>query len=177
MQRRTFLLGGSAFVAASGLGLYAAKAQHQFDLAALLIQLQAWRGKKINHSGTWSAAEVLQHCAQSIAGSLDGYPEHKSALFQYSVGKLALSTFQAAGAMHHPLSEPIPGMARLDPQLSTAESLELLIVQVERFLQSSEQALQPHFAYGQLHKSDYQAAHFLHISQHLTELSLALPEV
>jgi hypothetical protein len=170
MQRRTFLLGGTALIAAGGLGLYAGKHFHQFDLVALLQQLQALRGKDIHHSGAWSATEVFQHCAQSIAGSLDGYPEHKSALFKHSAGKLALSTFQAAGAMRHPLSEPIPGMAALDPQRSTAEALELLIQQIERFLQSPEQALQPHFAYGALSKTDYQAAHFLHISQHLTEL-------
>jgi hypothetical protein len=170
MQRRTFLLGGTALIAAGGLGLYAGKHLHQFDLAALLQQLQALRGKDIQHSGAWSATEVFQHCAQSIAGSLDGYPEHKSALFKHSAGKLALSTFQAAGAMRHPLSEPIPGMAALDPQRATAEALELLIQQIARFLQSPEQALQPHFAYGSLSKSDYQAAHFLHISQHLTEL-------
>lgn len=170
MQRRTFLLGGTALIAAGGLGLYAGKHLHQFDLAALLQQLQALRGKDIQHSGAWSATEVFQHCAQSIAGSLDGYPEHKSALFKHSAGKLALSTFQAAGAMRHPLSEPIPGMAALDPQRATAEALELLIQQIERFLQSPEQALQPHFAYGTLSKTDYQAAHFLHISQHLTEL-------
>lgn len=170
MQRRTFLLGGTALIAAGGLGLYAGKHLHQFDLAALLQQLQALRGKDIQHSGAWSATEVFQHCAQSIAGSLDGYPEHKSVLFKHSAGKLALSTFQAAGAMRHPLSEPIPGMAALDPQRATAEALELLIQQIARFLQSPEQALQPHFAYGSLSKSDYQAAHFLHISQHLTEL-------
>lgn len=170
MQRRTFLLGGTALIAAGGLGLYAGKHLHQFDLAALLQQLQALRGKDIQHSGAWSATEVFQHCAQSIAGSLDGYPEHKSVLFKHSAGKLALSTFQAAGAMRHPLSEPIPGMAALDPQRATAEALELLIQQIARFLQSPEQALQPHFAYGTLSKTDYQAAHFLHISQHLTEL-------
>ena len=61
-------------------------------------------------------------------------------------------------------------MAALDPQRATAEALELLIQQIERFLQSPEQALQPHFAYGTLSKTDYQAAHVLHISQHLTEL-------
>lgn len=170
MQRRTFILGGSALIAAGGLGLYVGKTLHTFDLSALLQQLQALRGQEISHSGAWSAAEVFQHCAQSIAGSLDGYPEHKSALFQHSAGKLALSTFQAAGAMRHPLSEPIPGMAALDPQLPVSQALEVLIAQIERFLQSPEQALQPHFAYGKLSKADYQAAHFMHISQHLTEL-------
>lgn len=170
MQRRTFLLGSTALIAVSALGLVAGKALHTYDLAALLQQLMALRGKTIEHSGAWSASEVFQHCAQSIAGSLDGYPEQKSALFQHSVGKLALSTFQAAGAMRHPLAEPIPGMAVLDSQLPTAQALELLITQLERFAQSSDQSLQPHFAYGNLSKTDYQAAHWLHITQHLSEL-------
>jgi hypothetical protein len=170
MQRRTFLLGGTALIAAGGLGLYSGKHLHHFDLAALLQQLQAFRGKEINHSGVWSASEIFQHCAQSIAGSLDGYPQQKSPLFQHSIGKLALTTFQAAGAMHHPLAEPIPGMAKLNAELPTAQALELLITQLERFAQSSDQVLQPHFAYGNLSKTDYQAAHWLHINQHLSEL-------
>jgi len=173
MQRRTFLLGTTALIATSGLGLYAGKALHSYDLTALLKQLQALRGKEVHHSGAWSASEIFQHCAQSIAGSLDGYPEHKSPLFQQSIGKLALSTFQAAGAMRHPLSEPIPGMAMLDPQQPAAQALELLISQLQRFLQSTDADLQPHFAYGQLNKADYQAAHWLHISQHLSELNQA----
>ena len=111
MQRRTFLIGTTALIATGGLGLYAGKALHSYDLTSLLQQLQALRGKEIRHSGVWSASEVFQHCAQSIAGSLEGYPEHKSLLFQQSIGKLALHTFQPAGAMRHSLSEPIPGMA------------------------------------------------------------------
>ncbi|RVU41984.1 DUF1569 domain-containing protein [Rheinheimera riviphila] len=172
MQRRTFLLGSTALIAVSGLGLAAGKALHTYDLATLLQQLQAFRGKEIKHSGAWSASEVFQHCAQSIAGSLDGYPEQKSPLFQLSIGKLALSTFQAAGAMRHPLAEPIPGMAVLNSQLPTAQALELLISQLERFLQNTDEMLQPHFAYGTLSKSNYQAAHWLHISQHLSELTV-----
>lgn len=170
MQRRTFLLGTTALLATTGLGIAAGKALHTYDLTALSQQLLAFRGKEIQHSGVWSAAEIFQHCAQSIAGSLDGYPEHKSALFQHSVGKLALSTFQAAGAMRHSLSEPIPGMAALNAELPAAQALELLITQLERFALSSDPVLQPHFAYGKLNKTDYQAAHFLHISQHLSEL-------
>ena len=170
MQRRTFLIGTTALIATGGLGLYAGKALHSYDLTSLLQQLQALRGKEIRHSGVWSASEVFQHCAQSIAGSLEGYPEHKSLLFQQSIGKLALHTFQAAGAMRHSLSEPIPGMAALNAQLPTAQALELLISQLQLFLQSSDADLQPHFAYGKLDKADYQAAHWLHISQHLSEL-------
>ena len=172
MQRRTFLLGSVAVIAASGIGLTAGKALHSYDLGALLQQLKAFRGKDLQHSGAWSASEIFQHCAQSIAGSLDGYPEQKSALFQHSIGKLALSTFQAAGAMRHSLSEPIPGMAVLNTKLPPAQALELLINQIERFLASSDDMLKPHFAYGTLSKSTYQAAHWLHISQHLTELAV-----
>ncbi|OBP14190.1 hypothetical protein A5320_16250 [Rheinheimera sp. SA_1] len=173
MQRRTFLIGSTVLIAATGLGLSAGKSLHTYDLTALLQQLLSFRGKDIKHSGAWSASVVFQHCAQSIAGSLDGYPQQKSPLFQQSVGKLALSTFQAAGAMRHSLAEPIPGMAALDPQQPTPQALELLISQLQRFLQSPEEALQPHFAYGKLSKIDYQAAHWLHISQHLSELTTA----
>ena len=56
MQRRTFILGGTALIAAGSLGLYTGKNLQHYDLAALLQQLQAFRGKEINHSGVWSAS-------------------------------------------------------------------------------------------------------------------------
>lgn len=172
MQRRTFLVGTAAVLVTGTLGLQGARHLQNFDLAALAAQLQSWQRQRIDHRGQWSASEIFQHCAQSIAGSLDGYPEHRPALFQHTAGALALQVFQAAGQMHHPLAEVIPGMPALQTELSSDQALSRLLAEITRFLAAAETDLQPHFAYGRLTKADYQAAHWLHLSQHLTELSL-----
>ena len=172
MQRRTFLVGTGAVLVTSTLGLQGARHLQNFDLAALTAQLQSWQGQQIDHHGQWSASEIFQHCAQSIAGSLDGYPQQRPALFQRTVGALALQVFQAAGQMHHPLAEVIPGMPAFQAELSSDQALSRLLVELSRFAAATDTNLQPHFAYGRLTKADYQAAHWLHLSQHLTELSL-----
>ncbi len=64
MQRRTFLLGSTAVVAAAALGLKAGSALHSYDLTALLQQLMTYRGKDVQHHGVWSASEVFQHLSE-----------------------------------------------------------------------------------------------------------------
>ena len=68
------------------------------------------------HTGTWTLAQMLNHAAQSIDYSIDGFPEMKSALFRGAVGSVAFAVFQARGKMGHTLDEPIPGAPALDAQ-------------------------------------------------------------
>lgn len=178
MQRRTFLLSGLA-LAASGLGLTAGtlcwrSAEFQPDLSAVLAQLQHWQlqlaqpGFTLQSQGSWNASQIFQHLAQSVGGSYQGYPVAKPAWFRHSIGPLALHSFKAIGRMQHPLTEPIAGMPALDPALPLPQALDLLLDALRQFLLS--QKLEPHFAYGVLTQADYQAAHWLHIRQHLTEI-------
>jgi Protein of unknown function (DUF1569) len=59
-------------------------------------------------------AQMLNHAAQSIDYSIDGFPELQSKLFRAVVGSVAFTVFQARGKMSHSLVEPIPGAPALD---------------------------------------------------------------
>ncbi len=169
MNRRKFLVSAAAL---SLVGATVGKAAiAQADLAQLLAELQALTGKDVKTVGVWSASEVFQHCAASIQGSMQGYPEHKSAMFKATAGKAALTVFQAAGAMRHSLAEPIPGMPALDAQMPFHQALAQLISSLQSFIAFKGQ-LQPHFAYGELSHADYALAHQLHIRNHLNEFDI-----
>lgn len=118
--------------------------------------------------GTWSPAQVLEHAAQSIDNSIDGYPQPKSALFQSTVGSAAFAVFDARGRMSHGLAEPIPGAPAL--VLAFEPSRERLLASIARF-QAHAGALAPHFAYGALDKPQYTRAHLMHLANHWSELS------
>lgn len=170
MNRRKFLVLGAAITGAGVAGVYAAGSRFVADLATLQQELRQMTGKPLQSSGRWNVSQIFQHLAQSVRGSYLGYPQQRSWWFQHSIGPLALQGFKAAGAMQHPLDEAIPGMpaldATLDPQLALAD----LILALDEFAAAS--TLAPHFAYGKLSHADFQAAHQLHIRQHLSEISI-----
>lgn len=123
-------------------------------------------------TGAWGLPAVLEHLAQSIEMSMDGFPAPKSALFQAVAGRAAFAVFQWRGQMTHSLSEPIPGA----PPLTTATdwkpaSLRLRSA-ITRFNAHSG-ALQPHFAYGALSKADFAQAHAFHMANHQDEIVIA----
>jgi len=76
-----------------------------------LSRLEAAR--ELSSGATWTWAQTLEHCAQSIEYSMVGFPESKSKLFQSTVGTAALRVFSWRGRMTHDLAEPIPGAPSL----------------------------------------------------------------
>jgi hypothetical protein len=134
-----------------------------------LDQLQAAPGVKT--SGVWPLSVILEHLAQSIEMSLDGFPQPKSPLFQNTLGTAAFTIFKWRGQMSHSLSEPIPGAPMLLPAPNWRPSAKRLQIAVERFL-AHKGSLRPHFAYGLLNQSDYAAAHAMHINNHQDEIAL-----
>jgi len=115
---------------------------------------------------------VLQHLAQSIEMSIDGYPEPKSALFQNTAGSAAFAYFKWKGRMSHGLAEPIPGAPPLALSAEVPAGAARLRGAIARF-QRHGGALKPHFAYGALTKADYAIAHTLHIANHQDEIAAA----
>lgn len=170
MNRRKFLLAGTALTAASVAGVYLAGRQYVADLPALQHELQQMTGKTLQSSGRWNVSQIFQHLAQSVRGSYQGYPQHRSWWFQHSIGPLALQGFKAAGAMRHPLDEVIPGMPDLDAALDPQAALADLLQALDEFAAAT--TLAPHFAYGMLSHADFQAAHQLHIRQHLSQITV-----
>lgn len=124
---------------------------------------------EVRSTNVWKMRAVLEHLAQSIEMSIDGYPEAKSALFQKTVGAAAFAVFGVRGKMSHGLTEPIPGAPAL-PQLDDWKpGATRLRAAIGRF-QAHNGAIKPHFAYGNLSKTDFALAHALHIANHQDDI-------
>ncbi len=98
---------------------------------------------------------------------MSGYPQGKSKFFQRTAGAAAFEAFSWRGRMTHDLAEPIPGAPVLETELAPARALERLHAAVLAFRQWTE-VLQPHFAYGELSKKEYELAHAMHLANHLS---------
>ncbi len=136
------------------------------DLAAARRAVEGltagWRS-----TGALSLAQVLEHAAQSVEFSMQGFPAPKSALFQATLGQAAFAVFDARGAMRHGLDEPIPGAPALT--LALAPAIERLLAALKAF-EAWGGPLAPHFAYGALDKPQYTRAHLMHLANHWTEV-------
>ncbi|MCU7372121.1 DUF1569 domain-containing protein [Paucibacter sp. O1-1] len=117
----------------------------------------------------WSLPQLLQHLAQSIEFSIQGYPEARSALFQQTLGRAAFAVFDARGQMSHDLAEPIPGAPALDPEQGLKIAVQRLLDAMQAFSAHKGQ-FKPHFAYGQLDRAAYQRAHLMHLANHWTQV-------
>jgi hypothetical protein len=168
MNRRQFLLTAVGIGVVTAAGLELGSKSFDANWQGLLTQLRQLQDKTLSSTGSWNPAQIFQHLTQSVRGSYQGYPEHKAAWFTHSIGPVALKAFQSAGAMYHPLDEKIPGMPELNAAMPTQQALDQLLQALEQFANSSH--LSPHFAYGELSFQDYQAAHVLHIRQHLQQI-------
>jgi Protein of unknown function (DUF1569) len=132
-----------------------------------LDQLEKVPGAKA--TGKWPLVSVLEHLAQSIEMSLDGFPQSKSAVFQHTVGAAAFTVFQWRGKMAHGLDEPIPGAPALTSQGDWKPAANRLRAAIARF-EAHTGPLQPHFAYGALSKAEFAQAHVFHIANHQDEI-------
>jgi hypothetical protein len=117
----------------------------------------------------WSLNQMLQHAAQSIEFSMQGFPQLRGAWFRHSVGAAAFTVFNARGAMSHALDEPIPGAPALDAGLSLKGSVQRLLDAMDDFSRFKGK-LAPHFAYGELTREQYQRAHLMHLANHWQQL-------
>lgn len=125
----------------------------------------------LQSTAVWTLPQTLVHCAQSIEYSLTGFPESKSPLFQATVGTLAFKAFAWRGRMRHDLAEPIPGAPALAADSAAAAAMARLRQAVTDFHQST-QPLRPHFAYGDLSKSEYEQAHAMHLANHFSAFDI-----
>lgn len=127
------------------------------------------QAQEVRSTGSWPLVAVMEHMAQSVEMSLDGFPQPKSALFQSTVGAAAFAVFQWRGRMTHGLAEPIPGAPALTLQGDWKPAAQRLRTALLRF-DAHTGALQPHFAYGKLSKTEFAQAHVLHIANHQEEI-------
>jgi len=170
VSRRAFVV-ASAAAAVGTTGCQSPSVDRQLTFASLSAaeddMARLLEAKALDSAATWSWAQTLAHCAQSIEFSMSGFPQPKSKLFQRTVGALAFEAFAWRGRMSHDLAEPIPGAPSLEPGLDAAKALARLRASVQQFRQWTG-ALQPHFAYGVLDKREYEQAHAMHLANHLS---------
>ena len=167
MRRRTFVSAS----AGAGLVLSAcapAEVKTFASLAQARAALEGLRARKVQTLGAWKIGAVLDHLAQSIEYSLNGFPEMKSSLFRHTAGAAAWSVFSTRGAMSHSLSEPIPGAPALSQAMPQEQALARLLKALQDFDKHTG-VLKAHFAYGDLSKADYTRAHLMHLANHWQE--------
>jgi hypothetical protein len=119
--------------------------------------------------GAWPMGAVLEHLAQSIEMSMDGFPQPKAVLFQKTAGSAAFAFFSWRGRMSHGLAEPIPGAPALTASADWKPAAARLRQAITRFNGFSA-PLKPHFAYGALSKAEFALAHSMHIANHQDEI-------
>ncbi len=167
LRRRHLLLGATA-VAGAGLSGCAPGRIERFGTwaeARNAIVALAQPGSRWRSHGAWSLSQTLQHLAQSIEGSLQGYPRPKPSWFTHTLGAAAHALFDARGQMTHALDEPIPGAPPLDAALPV-EAAALTLLRAMDAFEAHAGALAPHFAYGALDKPAYARAHQMHLANH-----------
>jgi hypothetical protein len=123
----------------------------------------------VKTTGAWPLSAVLEHLAQSVEMSIDGYPQSKSALFQRTAGRAAFAVFRMKGRMSHGLDQPIPGAPSLSAGADWKDAAQRLRRAIARF-EAHDGAFRPHFAYGALSKADYALAHSMHVTNHQDEI-------
>ncbi len=173
MNRRStlkYLVTGSVIASVGGSYLWLTKEREHPHLSidSVLTKLDTLDINQITSSGSWDVVRTFHHLAQSVEFSMAGYPAMKPKLFQNTVGKLAFSVFQANGRMTHGLDEAIPGEIVVTDNSDVIQARQRLIDSLKSF-DAHEQNFQPHFAYGELSKSEYALAHVMHVNNHLQE--------
>lgn len=175
MNRRNFIIGAAATSGVAIVGSAAILLQPAnsgaLTLAAVAKKLENFRGKKLVGQGKWSPAHIFSHNAQSIDYSMAGFPESKGTVFQTLLGKPAFAVFSARGEMRHGLAEPIPGAYTIADDGPIDVAIDKLLASIAAFAAHST-PLQPHFAYGELSKADYESAHVLHFLNHMNEITV-----
>lgn len=172
MKRRTFISTPTLLTAATLSGVAIAdlpKVQSLDDALRWLAKMEKSPAAKT--SGAWPLVSVLDHMAQSVEMSMEGFPQSKSELFQNTLGSAAFAVFKWRGKMSHSLNEPILGAPALSKAADWRPALLRLSSAIERY-QKHQGPIKPHFAYGALSKAEFALAHTMHIANHQDEISL-----
>ena len=174
--RRTFLTTSAVAAVAAGAAYLMYRPAHDRQLVFATLdeamrEVERLQGASLQALAPETAfgwSQTLEHCAQSIEYSLQGFPAPQSALFQSTLGAAAFNVFAWRGRMHHGLAEPIPGAPALAATTPDAAAALARLRQAAQGFAAHTGALQPHFAYGALGKAQYEQAHAMHLAQHLS---------
>jgi hypothetical protein len=117
----------------------------------------------------WSLYKVLHHIAQSTEYSMTGYPKVQPAFIQ-TFAKLVFNGYKRKGFMQHNLGAPVPDAPEIPTDGPLPEAFARLRAAIAAF-KSHTGELQPHFAYGDLSREDWELAHSFHCADHFSSLT------
>jgi hypothetical protein len=175
MERRQFIkasLASGTAIIGIGAGTFLfidENTKEPLTIAFALKILDSLFNENITNLGEWDPSQIFTHCAQSVEYSMSIFPKHKSTMFKQTLGKLAFSVFSSKKKMTHALNEPIPGAPILKKNVDVLTALNRLKKSLTDF-DNYQGTLAPHFAYGELTKDEYEAAHVMHLYNHLQEI-------
>jgi hypothetical protein len=124
---------------------------------------------RLEADGPWSPSQILEHCAQSIEYSLDGFPVLKPRLVRATIGRLVLRRFLGRGSMSHNRVAPIPGAPPPRAGGDWRSATERLRKAIERF-NAHHGACAEHFVYGPVTGEQYARLHAMHLADHFGAL-------
>lgn len=73
--------------------------------------------------------------------------------------------------MSHNVTEPIPGAPAIAPDMALGAATKRLHAVIAVF-EEDRGPLRPHFAYGDLSRPDYTAAHVMHLANHFSRVEV-----
>jgi hypothetical protein len=120
---------------------------------------------------SWTLAQAIAHCAQSIECSISAYPRLRSALFRATIGPIVKRRFLRAGAMSHDTVAPIAGAPEIPSTIALADACDRLAA-ASRAFATHDGPFAPHLAYGRCTKDEYARLHWLHVADHLRAFEL-----
>ena len=139
---------------------------HNFEQVRTELQFIAHTPERQRAPGLGTA---LDHCAQSIECTMDGFPQMKPRILQSTVGALIAKRFLSAGFMSHDVRAPVPGLENVEG-LAFEAGRDRLEKAMARFA-SHQGPLAPHFFYGPLARDPYEALMAMHVANHLDRLA------
>ncbi len=134
-------------------------------------QLTALRASTVP-AQTWTLAQAIAHCAQSVECSLAGYPRLRSGLFRATIGPLVKRKFIRADRMSHDVTAAIAGATAIPATVTLADACDRASAALAAFT-AFDGELAPHLAYGRCTKAEYAQLHWLHFADHLRSFGLA----
>lgn len=114
--------------------------------------------------GKWSYYQILNHCAEGIECSMDGYSANVPWLIRKTIGQIIKHKLFLQGYMDHGAINPTAPKIREEGNEKIA--LERLLNAFERF-KKHDKKLYPHPFFDELSKEEFQKLHAYHVANHL----------
>lgn len=143
------------------------------DLNAVLAELERLAQQGYTAAGNWNLAQICDHLAYFIEGSLDGFSFRAPWLLRYFIGVPMKRRILQTGKMGR---MPTPQKPLPDPNLNEKQSVRRLKLAIERLLHPVSQLHDSPF-FGPLTPDEWRRLHTIHAAHHLSFLIPADPNI